>query len=287
MTFILSTSARGNKSLSFSTCHTPLGVIRYGLIHDNEIIRKGNEREREREREWKYPILVKHKDLQFLIKKLAPPLTAALLSVSPICHPPESLGQTLDIQRGVTLFNRACIGCHDTGGNIIQPFKFLVTRPKCNVFMINARELSITWSENSEYWTWLALPKQNQNETVVEIAYLRKASWLQVAGKFDTRHLYPRTMYEVVFVVGVVHTKFRWDKPVKLKLVMSNSCEKPQERSVKMGHYISNQWVDIPVGEFTTSMNNVGEISFEMYEHECQLWKSGLFVKSVIIRPKY
>ncbi|KAL1223949.1 Protein PHLOEM PROTEIN 2-LIKE A5 [Cardamine amara subsp. amara] len=166
-------------------------------------------------------------------------------------------------------------------------FKFLVTRPKCNVFMINARELSITWSENSEHWTWLALPKQNQNETVVEIAYLRKASWLQVAGKFDTRHLSPRTTYEVVFVVGVVHTKFRWDKPVKLKLAMPNSCEEPQERSVKMGHYISNQWVDIPVGEFTTSMNNVGEISFEMYEHECQLWKSGLFVKSVIIRPKY
>ncbi|BAB10887.1 unnamed protein product [Arabidopsis thaliana] len=40
----------------------------------------------------------------------------------------ESLGQTLDIQRGATLFNRACIGCHDTGGNIIQPGATLFTK---------------------------------------------------------------------------------------------------------------------------------------------------------------
>lgn len=37
----------------------------------------------------------------------------------------ESLGQTLDSQRGATLFNRACIGCHDTGGNIIQPVSLI------------------------------------------------------------------------------------------------------------------------------------------------------------------
>ncbi|KFK31594.1 hypothetical protein AALP_AA6G132700 [Arabis alpina] len=78
---------------------------------------KGNARERD----WKYPITLKHKDFQFLVTKLAPPLTAFLLALSPICYPPESLGQTLDIQRGATFFNRACIGCHDTGGNIIQP----------------------------------------------------------------------------------------------------------------------------------------------------------------------
>ncbi|CAE6219581.1 unnamed protein product [Arabidopsis arenosa] len=35
---------------------------------------------------------------------------------------------TLDIQRGATLFNRACIGCHDTGGNIIQPGATLFTK---------------------------------------------------------------------------------------------------------------------------------------------------------------
>lgn len=32
-----------------------------------------------------------------------------------------SLAQTIDVQRGAALFRTSCIGCHDTGGNIIQP----------------------------------------------------------------------------------------------------------------------------------------------------------------------
>ncbi|KAG7536377.1 Toll/interleukin-1 receptor homology (TIR) domain [Arabidopsis suecica] len=149
-------------------------------------------------------------------------------------------------------------------------FKFLVLgRPKGNTFMIGARGLSITC------------------ESVVEIAYLRKASWLDVEGKFDTRYLSPSTRYEVVFVVLLQYTKFKWKKPVKLKLVLPNSREQPQEHRMSMAGHITNQWIDIPVGEFTTSVTNIGEISFAMYEYECQLWKSGLFVKGVTIRPKY
>ncbi|AEE34368.1 phloem protein 2 A5 [Arabidopsis thaliana] len=167
-------------------------------------------------------------------------------------------------------------------------FKFWVdlTRPKGNVFMIDARDLSIAWSEDSNHWTWLPLPNQNSNESVMEIAFLKSASWLDVAGKFDTRYLTPRTRYEVVFVVKLEYT-FEWETLVKLKLDLPNTWEKPQEQSVDMFDYISDQWLDIPVGEFTTSKKNVGEISFAMYEHECQLWKSGLFVKGVTIRPKY
>lgn len=29
--------------------------------------------------------------------------------------------QTLDVQKGAALFRKTCIGCHDAGGNIIQP----------------------------------------------------------------------------------------------------------------------------------------------------------------------
>ncbi|XP_030470858.2 cytochrome c6, chloroplastic [Syzygium oleosum] len=52
---------------------------------------------------------------------VAPPLAAALVALSPLCVAPVSLGQTVDVQRGAVLFRRACIGCHDAGGNIIQP----------------------------------------------------------------------------------------------------------------------------------------------------------------------
>ncbi|GMN66086.1 hypothetical protein TIFTF001_035154 [Ficus carica] len=78
------------------------------------------------------------------LKSLAPPLMAALLTFSPVGYIPggkvervsemgglvvefwelrlsNSLGQTIDVQRGASLFRKACIGCHDAGGNIIQP----------------------------------------------------------------------------------------------------------------------------------------------------------------------
>ncbi|KAI3518868.1 hypothetical protein L1887_07721 [Cichorium endivia] len=32
-----------------------------------------------------------------------------------------SYAQAIDVQRGASLFGHACIGCHDAGGNIIQP----------------------------------------------------------------------------------------------------------------------------------------------------------------------
>ncbi|XP_062093089.1 cytochrome c6, chloroplastic-like [Humulus lupulus] len=55
------------------------------------------------------------------LKNLAPPLVAAFLALSPMAYTPDSLGQTIDVQRGASLFGNACIGCHTGGGNIIQP----------------------------------------------------------------------------------------------------------------------------------------------------------------------
>ncbi|XP_054777149.1 cytochrome c6, chloroplastic isoform X3 [Prosopis cineraria] len=66
-------------------------------------------------------IPVKAENVKFSFKSLAPPLMAALVALSPLCYTPVSNGQTIDIQRGASLFRQACIGCHDAGGNIIQP----------------------------------------------------------------------------------------------------------------------------------------------------------------------
>ncbi|KFK31592.1 hypothetical protein AALP_AA6G132500 [Arabis alpina] len=172
-------------------------------------------------------------------------------------------------------------------------------RPNGNVFIINARDLSIEWSENPDHWTWLPLHNEYTKETD-EAAFLRKASWLDVAGRFDTRYLTPMTRYEVVFIVKLDYTTLAWEPlvkldiamlawetPVKLYLVLHGNRKKRLERTVDMVDYMSNQWVEILVGEFTTSRKNIGEISFAMYEHQCQRWKSGLFVKGVVIRPKY
>ncbi|KAI3723162.1 hypothetical protein L2E82_34560 [Cichorium intybus] len=60
------------------------------------------------------------RQLKFL-QRLAPPLFAAFVALSPILTPPVSYAQAIDVQRGASLFGHACIGCHDAGGNIIQP----------------------------------------------------------------------------------------------------------------------------------------------------------------------
>ncbi|KAJ1397140.1 Cytochrome c-like domain [Sesbania bispinosa] len=74
------------------------------------------------------PIPRKAKEVKYFFKSLAPPLVAAFLVLSPICGTPASIGQTIDIQRGATLFRQTCIGCHDAGGNIIQPGSTLYTK---------------------------------------------------------------------------------------------------------------------------------------------------------------
>lgn len=38
-----------------------------------------------------------------------------------VCILSVSLAQGIDIRKGATLFSQSCIGCHDGGGNVIQP----------------------------------------------------------------------------------------------------------------------------------------------------------------------
>ncbi|XP_065853414.1 cytochrome c6, chloroplastic isoform X2 [Euphorbia lathyris] len=83
--------------------------------------------EKEKRGERKEKVSLKLKDSK-LLKSLATPLMASILAFSPLCFPPESVGEmSAEIQRGATLFSRSCIGCHDAGGNIIQPGATLFT----------------------------------------------------------------------------------------------------------------------------------------------------------------
>ncbi|PKA52557.1 Cytochrome c6, chloroplastic [Apostasia shenzhenica] len=55
------------------------------------------------------------------VKFLAAPLLSAILTLSdPLLPPPDSLVQSVP-QNGTALFQKSCIGCHDMGGNILQP----------------------------------------------------------------------------------------------------------------------------------------------------------------------
>ncbi|CAA7045229.1 unnamed protein product [Microthlaspi erraticum] len=148
-------------------------------------------------------------------------------------------------------------------------------------YMVYARDLSIAWSDNSQYWSWVPL-----RETLGEAALLKMVCWLGVNGTFNTRELTPGTKYEVVYVVKLENTASGWEIPVNLKLTVARSGGRPQEHSVRLKEHIGRLWVDIPAGEFIMSPEISGEISFSMYEIASGSWKRGLCVKGVEIRPK-
>ncbi|CAN7132445.1 protein PHLOEM PROTEIN 2-LIKE A1 [Brassica rapa] len=163
--------------------------------------------------------------------------------------------------------------------------KYWVDDRNINCFMIFPRKLSITWSDDPNYWTWL--PNDSPNEKGVEAAELNNVCWLDITGKFDTSNLTPGITYEVVFKMKLEDPAYGWDTPVNVKLVFPNGKDKPQEKKVSLREQPRYQWVDIKVGDFKHERDSVREIIFSMYEHAAGVWKKGLFLKGVAIRPKY
>ncbi|KAG2318430.1 hypothetical protein Bca4012_055358 [Brassica carinata] len=163
--------------------------------------------------------------------------------------------------------------------------KYWVDERNSNCFMIFPKKLSITWSDDPNYWTWVS--NDSPNEKDVQAAELKNVCWLDITGKFDTSNLTPGITYEVVFQVKLKDPAYGWDTPVNVKLVLPNGKDKPQEKKVSLREQPRYQWVDIRVGEFKHETDSAGEITFSMYEHAAGVWKKGLFLKGVAIRAKY
>ncbi|OAP17898.1 hypothetical protein AXX17_AT1G34680 [Arabidopsis thaliana] len=149
--------------------------------------------------------------------------------------------------------------------------------------MVYARNLVIAGSHQSEHWSWVPMQYDTSSETIVEAASLVGLCWLDIGGTFNTRELTPWTHYEVVYLLKLIKSATGWEVPVNLKLTLPSGA-KPQERSVTLKEYIGKSWVAIPAGEFMTTPENNGEISFSFYE--MGRWQEGLVVKGVAIRPK-
>ncbi|CAK7336986.1 unnamed protein product [Dovyalis caffra] len=135
--------------------------------------------------------------------------------------------------------------------------------------------------------TGAGLPYMKQvsmSDVWVDVAELLNVCWLEIYGRFDTKMLSPGILYEVVFVIKLKDPAYGWAAPVTVSLVLPNGCK--QERKEKLQTKLREQWIEIPVGEFITSPENVGEIQIGMYEYDGGEWKRGLVIKGITIRPK-
>lgn len=108
--------------------------------------------------------------------------------------------------------------------------------------------------------------------------------WLEVHLKFETAKLSPGTHYEALMVIMLKDSAYGWDFPINLRLTLPNRNK--QERKENLAVQPKGKWIEIPIGNFTTSTGNDGEIDFYVYEYEAGTWKRGLVIKGIVIRPK-
>ncbi|XP_058198258.1 lectin-like [Rhododendron vialii] len=151
-----------------------------------------------------------------------------------------------------------------------------------NSFMLFARDLSITWAEDNRYWHWSYL--KETSDVFVDVAELLKVCWLEIQGKFEMVNLSPRTVYEVVFLVMLKDPAFGWEVPVNVMLILPDGTTQQHEENLM--EKPRGRWIEIPAGEFRTSSEKIGDIQFSLYEYKAGMWKRGLVIKGVAIRPK-
>ncbi|KAA8544784.1 hypothetical protein F0562_019512 [Nyssa sinensis] len=151
-----------------------------------------------------------------------------------------------------------------------------------NCFMLFARDLLITWSGDYRFWHW---PYLNEtSDVLIDVAELLDVCWLEVHGKFQTLKLSQGIMYDAVFVVMLKDPAYGWEVPVNLRLTLPDGST--QEHKENLMEKPRGRWIEIPVGEFRTTAEKVGEIEISLYEYEGGKWKRGLVIKGVSIRPK-
>ncbi|KAM0952001.1 putative cytochrome c-like domain-containing protein [Dioscorea sansibarensis] len=91
----------------------------YGHATDNVLSfsNKGGARKEEKKKKKKEKQQHVKRREKSIVERLGPPFLAAVLTLSS----PVSFDQPALASEGARLFQKACIGCHDMGGNILQP----------------------------------------------------------------------------------------------------------------------------------------------------------------------
>ena len=116
------------------------------------------------------------------------------------------------------------------------------------------------------------------------MAKLKKVCWLEVRGKFDIRKLLPGILYQVSFLIMLEDSSEGWEVPINVRLVLPGG--KRQQHKVNLNEKLRENWMEILVGEFVASEKDGGEMDISMYEYEGGMWKSGLVIQGVVIKPK-
>ncbi|XVF31414.1 hypothetical protein REPUB_Repub16aG0144000 [Reevesia pubescens] len=183
---------------------------------------------------------------------------------------------------------------------------------KC--YVLSARELNITYSENPLFWTW----KPFQTSRFLEVAELRTIWWLEIEGKINSRMLSPKIDYEAYLIVKFIDRAYGLDLlPSKVWVEVGNhksegtvylrqyQSKKQCLETIWFGNRIeamrsrgfrgfeervpSNRedgWIEIELGNFYNHGSADVEVKMCLKEVTGTHLKGGLVVEGIELRPK-
>ncbi|CAJ2628760.1 unnamed protein product [Trifolium pratense] len=177
-------------------------------------------------------------------------------------------------------------------------------------YILPARELSITWSNDPMYWSWRPTPESRFSE----VAELRTVSWLEIKGKIRTKILTPNTSYVVYLITKVSHRVYGlYSAPAEVSISIANKVqngkaylynkyedtfyenqrkiegnflmiEDNNENGIQVPSKRDDGWMEIELGEFFCSEVDE-EVEMSVMEVGYRL-KGGLVVEGIEVRPK-
>ncbi|KAJ1692402.1 hypothetical protein LUZ63_009100 [Rhynchospora breviuscula] len=175
---------------------------------------------------------------------------------------------------------------------------------KC--FMISARALSIIWGDDDRYWQWIALPESRFNEC----AELSAVCWLEIKRTIDSNILTIHTAYAAYLVFKLAPNAYGLSNPLQTaKITVAGDtvsehfvCLNVREREtpnpwwggeieeitddVILPSERQDGWWEVELGEFYSGDGIDGEVGMSFVEIRGGLWKNGLIVQGIEVRPR-
>ncbi|XP_061970426.1 F-box protein PP2-B15-like [Populus nigra] len=183
-------------------------------------------------------------------------------------------------------------------------------------FILSARDLHITWSNEPQYWHWASLPESRFSE----VAVLRTMSWLEIVGKIETQMLSPNTKYGAYLILKISERSYGLDSmpsevSVKVgnnqgstttaylrlaqeharkqqmeRLFYGNRTERLKSRVAEGDGKVASEredgWLEIELGEFFSGENDE-EVKMSLMEVKGHHLKGGLIIEGIEVRPKH
>lgn len=134
----------------------------------------------------------------------------------------------------------------------------------------------------------------------MEVAELKKVSWLEIVGLVDVRSLEVKTSYSAFLVFKIqggskelerATASVRFTKEItdgsgdEGYSVFIDKKKSSDGDKGRFPRHRSDGWSEIKLGEFFVDSCDDGEVELRLFEKKNKNWKSGLVVRGIGLKP--